>query len=67
VDDFKFWWNDERTICAISITNYTEESKEFRKNLHLIQLGGIWRGVTITDEEIRETRKELLKVLEEKW
>jgi len=57
----------EGTICALAITDYTGESEEFRKNLHIVQLGGIWKGTTISDEDIRETRKELLKILEEKW
>ena len=47
-------------------THYTEELQEFRKNLHTIQLGGIWKG-TITGKDIRKVRKELLKTLEEKW
>ncbi|KYK30799.1 MAG: hypothetical protein AYK19_17680 [Theionarchaea archaeon DG-70-1] len=67
VGHFKLWWDDEGTICALAITDYTGESEEFRKNLHIVQLGGIWKGTTISDEDIRETRKELLKILEEKW
>jgi hypothetical protein len=44
-----------------------EEWKEFKTNLNTIQLGGIWKGVRITEEDIKETRRILLKELEEKW
>ena len=45
---------------------YTEELGECRKNLNVIQLEGIWKDVKITDEDIQETREELLRKLEEK-
>lgn len=67
VGHFKLWWDDEGTICALTITGYTEVVEEFRKNLHVIQLGGIWKGIKITDEDITKTREELLKIAEEKW
>jgi hypothetical protein len=64
---FKLWWDDEGNIRAIAITKYTEELEEFRKNLHTIQLRGIWKGIKVTAEDIREARGELLRKLEEKW
>jgi len=67
LNHFKLWWDDEGNICALSITKYTEELAEFRKNLNVIQLGGIWKGVKITDEDIREVRETLLRRFEEKW
>jgi hypothetical protein len=67
VGNFKLWWDNDGTICAVSITNYTEELEEFRKDLHTIRLGGIWKGVTITDKDIQDARKELLNTLEERW
>ena len=45
---------------------YTEEMGEFRKNLNVIQLEGIWKDIKITDEDIQETREELLRKLKEK-
>jgi len=63
----KLWWDDEGNIRALAIMQYTEESKEFRENLNATQLGGIWKGIKITDKDIQETREELLKRLEEKW
>ncbi len=30
----------------------------------VIKLGSVWKGVTITDEDIKESRKELLKILD---
>ncbi len=62
----KLWWDDEGNICAIAITKYSEELEEFRKKRNTVQLGGIWKGVSITDEHIRETREELLEKLGEK-
>lgn len=32
-----------------------------------VKLGGIWRGIKITDKHIAETRRALLSTLEEKW
>lgn len=64
---FKLWWDEEGNIRAIAITKYTEELEEFRKNLNIIQLDGIWKTVKITDEDIRKARGELLRRLEEKW
>ena len=40
---------------------------EFKRTLHTIRLGGIWKGIKITEEDIKEARGELLKNLEEKW
>jgi len=64
---FKFWWDDEGNIYGIDIMPFMEELKEFKKNLNTARLGGIWKDVEITDEDIREIREDLLKKLEEKW
>lgn len=37
-----------------------------RKAPETIRLGGIWKGVQITDDDIRETREAMLRKLEEK-
>jgi hypothetical protein len=58
---FKLWWDNKGNIYAIAIIPYMEELEEFKKNLDTIQLGGIWKGVKITDEDIKEARKTLLK------
>ena len=63
---FRLWWDKEGNIYAMAITSFMEELEEFKKNLNTIQLGSIWKGVRITDEDIKETRQELLKKLEEK-
>ncbi len=67
IGPFELWWDNEGNIRAIAITKYTEELKEFKKNLNVIQLSGIWKGVKVTDEDIKEVRKELLRKIEEKW
>jgi len=64
---FKLWWDDNGCIYGIYISHYTEQLEEFKKNLNTVRLGGIWKGVNITDQEIKEMRKELLNKLEEKW
>lgn len=63
----KLWWDENGNICTVAIGNYTEELKAFRKNLNVIRLGGIWKEAKITDEDIEESRRELLEKLEEKW
>jgi hypothetical protein len=62
---FKLWWDEKGNICAIAITNYTDELEEFRRNLNLIRLARIWEGIKITEEDIIEMRGELLRRLEE--
>lgn len=64
---FKIWWDDKGNICAVSIAKYTEELEEFNRNLNIIQLGSIWKGIKISDTDISEARKELLKKIEEEW
>ena len=66
VGPFKLWWDDEGNICAIAISNYLEELEEVRRNLNVISLGGIWKGIKITEEDIKEVREELLRRLEYK-
>lgn len=67
VGHFKLWWDEEGNICALAIVDYTEVLQEFRKSSRIIQLGGLWKGVTITEDDIAEVRQELLKTIEEKW
>lgn len=63
---FQLWW-DEEGICALTIMPCLGELKEFEKSRNWIQLGGIWSGIKINEEDIREVRQELLKKLEKKW
>lgn len=67
VGRFKLWWDYEGNICALDIRQFTKELEEFRKSSYTVRLGGIWKGVKITDKDIKEVRKDLLKKLEEKW
>ena len=64
---FKLWWDDKGNISAIDIMPFTEEREEFAKNLNTIKLGGIWKGMKITDEDIREAREELFQEIEGRW
>lgn len=63
----EIWSNSEGNIYALAILQYTKQSKEFRKNLKTVKLGGIWKGIRIADEDIQATREELLKGIEGKW
>jgi hypothetical protein len=64
---FNLWWDEDGNIRAIAIRNYRAELEKFRKNLNIIQLEGLWKGVKITEEDITKAREELLARLEEKW
>ncbi|MCI2425218.1 hypothetical protein LM599_04315 [Candidatus Acetothermia bacterium] len=67
LERFKVWWDDDGYIYGIDIMPFTKELEEFKKNLNTIRLGGIWKGIKITEEDIKETRADLLKKLEERW
>lgn len=64
---FRLWLDENGAIQALAITDYTEIWREFRNTLRTAQLQDIWKGVNITDEDIRAARQELLRSLEEKW
>jgi len=63
---FRLWWDQQDNICAIAIRPFTEELREFEEKLGWIQLSGIWKGVKISEQDIREARQELLKKVEER-
>lgn len=67
IGHFSFWWDNKGNICAIRISEYCFELEKFKLHLNEVKLGGIWNGVRISDKDIREARKDLLKSLEEKW
>ena len=67
IGPFELWWDEDGNICAIAIKSFTEELKEFKKKRGWIQLGGIWKGIKIDEEDIKEARQELLKKIEERW
>ncbi|MEW6619016.1 MAG: hypothetical protein AB1422_06660 [bacterium] len=48
VGRFKLWWNKQGVIYALDIDQFLEELKEFEKARGWIQLGGIWKNITIT-------------------
>lgn len=67
IGPFKLWWDEDGNILAIAIRSYIKELKEFREKKGWIQLGGIWKGVKIDEEDIKEARQELLKKIKERW
>ena len=64
---YKLWWNDKGDICALAIEPFMEELEEFLKHRIWVRLGGLWKGVKIDEDDIKEARQELLKKLEERW
>jgi hypothetical protein len=64
---FRLWLDKKGGIRALAIMPYEEELIEFSKNMHKVKFGGIWRGVRVTDEDIKNARQDLLKRLEGKW
>lgn len=64
---FRLWSDKDGNIRAIAIMSFTEELEEFKKNRNRVKLGGIWKGVKITEQDIKEARHDLLRKLEEKW
>jgi hypothetical protein len=63
----KIWSDEKHLIAGIAITAYTKTLDEFRKNLHVVKLGGLWQGTKIRDADIRKARRLLLTQLEEQW
>lgn len=63
----KLWWDKEGEIRALAIAGYSEELEKLRKSRGIIKLGGIWKGLRITEDDIREAREALLREIEEKW
>lgn len=67
VDHLKLWWDSKGNICAIDIERYAEALEEFRRSLNAVRLGGLWKGIEISEKDIEEARKELTAKREEKW
>jgi hypothetical protein len=63
---FTVWYEEDR-ICGVRIEGYMEEAAEFRRNLHRVRLGGIWKDAAVGAEDLRETRGSLLQDLDDKW
>ncbi|OGF58612.1 MAG: hypothetical protein A2Y62_16700 [Candidatus Fischerbacteria bacterium RBG_13_37_8] len=65
--NFIIWFDKELSLYAIKISNFNEELKEFKRNLNIVRLGGIWQGIEITDKDIEDARQDLLKIIEGRW
>ena len=64
---FTLWWDEDGHLCALDIKAFMTELEEFRKQMRTARLGGIWKGIRISDQEIRGARQEMLRKIEEKW
>ena len=56
---FKFWIDEGGLLYAFSIRNFSKIVSMFEKDR--------WKGITISEADIKRARKELLKKLEEKF
>jgi hypothetical protein len=65
--NFSLWWKEDGTIYAVSIRNYTKELEEFKRNMEIAQLKGIWKGVEVTDEDIKNMRAELMNNISNRY
>jgi hypothetical protein len=64
---FRIWWDDEGVICAVTISEFTKELEEFKRRMHSVRLGGIWKGLKITERDIAEARGSMRQRLDKKW
>jgi hypothetical protein len=62
---FKVQWTAEGEICALDIRAFEEELRDFRASLEQVKLGGMWKGVKITERDISEVRRDLWRKAEE--
>jgi hypothetical protein len=55
--------------ALVKISTYVKslKLKKEKREKPLLVAGGIWKGIRISSEDIKEARQELLKKLEEKW
>jgi hypothetical protein len=56
---------EDHNLIMESIKKYVSIYKYKHKDA--IRLGGIWKNIKITDEDIKENREDLLKKIEDKW
>jgi len=66
--------NGQKVAVIIDLRKHSDLWEEFYSNLivhtkepRATKLGGIWKGMEITNEDIKKNRKELLSKLEEKY
>ena len=64
---FQLWSDKHGKIVGLTIKSFQQELEDFSKRIHTVKLEGIWQGIRVTPEDIREGREELLSKLEEKW
>ncbi|HWR84299.1 MAG TPA: hypothetical protein VN285_13455 [Candidatus Deferrimicrobium sp.] len=61
------WWGREGKLHGLAISGFTEMLREFQAERASAQLGGIWKGIKINEEDIRKIRRDLLRSLEKRW
>lgn len=65
--DIKIYYDNDGDLLAIEISSFLEVQGKFEQIPRILKLGGIWKGIRITEKDIAEGRKELLRRLEERW
>jgi hypothetical protein len=64
---FKLCWDRRMVVRGLAIRQARQQLREFRRALRIVPLGGILRDVRVSDDDIRESRHDLLKRIEKGW
>lgn len=64
---FTLCWDRNCTIRGIAVRQATRQLQEFQKDIRVVMLGGVMRHVRISEDDIRESRRELLGHIEAGW
>jgi hypothetical protein len=67
IGGFQICSTDSGEVDSLTISSFMKELAEFKKNLHTVRLGGIWKGLEITESEINEIRKEMTDEFDKRW
>lgn len=65
--DFQLWWDEKGGYCAIKIAHWSTVWEDLHSKTRVVKLGGLWRGIRISEEDIKSSREELLRQLEAKF
>lgn len=60
-------YNNEGQILKVAIENYSEQLKQFLQARGVVRLDGIWKGVNITEDDVKNAREELLNDMDREW
>gem|GEM_PF-1808884 len=67
VGPFRLYWDNRLVIRGLHVRNARRQLEDFRRALRVVPLGGILCGVEVSDDDIRQSRQELLAQVEKDW